>query len=164
MSKQSGQTIPDARDARNRRLLSHIAYSPMARFLRLDAERLVIEGTPEEREAYAKRVMKWALLISVILAVYLLSIDWQKVGQQQPSSKVLSEVDAGKIQSVQLHETSFSRSTTIVTTVGTYQVVGGVSAEAGVYTTLKREQALSGGVITSVCVESHIKQACYPLL
>lgn len=163
MSEPRATKISEAKDARNRLVLSHVASSPMARLFNLSAESLLVGGTPEQRDAYVKKIRTWTLLGAALFAAFLLSVDWAKLGADQARPKVLMETNAGKVQSVQLHETALSRTTTIVTTVGTYQVIGAVSVEPGVFATLRREKTLSGET-TSVCVESDIKQACYSLL
>lgn len=69
--------------------------------------------------------------------------------------------DAGTVVSVQLHETTFSTSTTVNTTGGTFQVSGAVTASPGDVTKMRSEK-LSGE--QSLCVESSYKGKCYRLL
>jgi hypothetical protein len=164
MSGQRTAQISRRKDARNRAIISNISYGPVGRMLKQDIEWLLAEGTPEQRAAFAKKIRIWMLFGVAFLAVFLINGNWQHVFGPKPQPTLPVDIDAGIVQSVQLHETALSRSTTIVTTIGTYQVVGGVSAEPGVYAVLRRETTMSGNEISSVCINSKIKQACYRLL
>lgn len=73
---------------------------------------------------------------------------------------------AGSVTHVDLHETSFSTSTSVVTTSGTYQVKGGVSATKGDEASLKVEHLVehNNRERRSLCIKSSLKSACYELL
>ena len=63
---------------------------------------------------------------------------------------------AGTLTSLQLHETTFSRLTTVETSEGWYQVQGAVSASKGDAVSIK-----SSGYAQDVCIESRDGTTCY---
>lgn len=156
-------TISATQDARNCRIIR----VSMSNFLsyRCTPELLWLleQGTPEQRAAhvkqYGRRILFWAFAFAVAVSAIGLS----RNEQVKPPPPIELVTPAGAIQSIQLHETSFSTSTTVVTTEGTYQVHGAVSAASGSPVTLKKETSQYGEQ-TSVCVTSDIKTACYRLL
>lgn len=69
--------------------------------------------------------------------------------------------DAGTVVSVQLHDTAFSTSTTVTTSIGTFQVSGAVTASPGDVTKMRTEKHSDD---QSLCVQSEFKSGCYRLL
>ena len=154
-------TITAERDARNKILINHSFRRSIG--LRPTAEqiRLINSGTPEERAAYVKKQRKNLFIGAAIVGGYFMILPMIPLGSVPPPPA--SEISAaGQIQSLQLHETSLSTTTTVVTETGTYQVHGGVSASVGDTVSLKRETHPIQQ--TSLCVESKIKAQCYRLL
>jgi hypothetical protein len=155
--------IPAAKDLTNRRLLD----SPVGRFLTrgmgYDIPMLLETGTPEERAKVAKKVLVRSFAIVALTVVVVLMTSPGEIKTIDPAPVVTTQEPAGTIQSIQLHDTALSTSTTVVTGTGTYQVRGAVSAAPGDVVTMKKE---SPGAMerTSLCVESHIKATCYSLL
>lgn len=154
-------TITPERDARNRRILCHSFRSVIGLGLSAEQIRLLNIGTPEDREAYVKKLAKYYSLAAAVIVGYV-SL-WSMLPRDiRPFPPAPEISDAGTVQSLQLHETALSTSTTVVTATGTYQVKGGGSAALGDVATLKREtQPIPQ---TSLCIESSIKTRCYYLL
>jgi hypothetical protein len=63
---------------------------------------------------------------------------------------------AGTLTSLQLHETTFSRLTTVETSEGWYQVQGAVSASKGDPVTIK-----TSSYARDLCIESHDGTSCF---
>lgn len=155
-------TITQQRDNLNKRLIMNNFISACGLGLNGEQQWLLSDNaTPEKRAAYVKKQHKRFLIALVIVAsiVAILSFIPRAPAPVYPAPKVIV---AGMIQSLQLHETAFSTSTTVVTSNGMYQVRGGVSAKAGDAATLKKE--LHPFQKTSLCIESNIKKNCYELL
>lgn len=154
-------TITAERDARNKMLINHSFRRAIGLGLTAEQIRLIDYGTPEERASYVKKQRKHFFIGAAVVGGYfIISPMIPRDPVPPPPAPEIST--AGQIQSLQLHETAFSTSTTVVTETGTYQVHGGVSASAGDTVSLKRETHPIQQ--TSLCVESKIKAQCYRLL
>ncbi|KZN20708.1 MULTISPECIES: hypothetical protein [Pseudomonas] len=160
---KTSSIISEAQDARNCRVIRVSMTNNLLCRRTPELHSLLHDGTPAERAEYVRqyrrRVLVWGLVLAVVAGAMGLSYH-EKVAPSPPTE---SETPAGAIQSLQLHQTSFSTSTTLVTTNGTYQVYGAVSASSGDHVNLKTEKTQYGEK-KSVCVTSEIKSACYQLL
>lgn len=94
-------------------------------------------------------VSKVAGLILAVIAV----IGSAGVILYEPETKNRS---AGTLTSLQLHETTFSRLTSVETTEGWYQVQGAVSASKGDPVTIK-----TSSYAQVLCIESRDGTSCY---
>lgn len=156
-----GITITAERDARNKKRIAHSFRTAMGLGLTEEQYRLINDGTPEERAAYLKKQGKYISIgVVVVIGYFIIAQIIPRDPVPPPPAPEVSA--AGQIQSLQLHETAFSTSTTVVTNTGIYQLHGGVSASAGDSVSLKRETYPLK--LTSLCVESKIKTQCYGLL
>lgn len=85
-----------------------------------------------------------------------------------PGPDVVTEQDAGKIQDVHLQSAALGSETTVRTSVGIYQVRGGVSVAIGDEAKLRRTtNEMDGKPFRNkleLCVDSKIKTSCYELL
>lgn len=158
--------VPRDRDELNR---VQIARS----FLWVSAQRreaLLEQGTPSERAAFVAWQQKLlALFIMSTVALFCLAGLWQpepiRPAPPPPLPPVVS--GAGTVKSVQLHETTFSTSTTVTTDAGVYQVRGAVSAAVGDTVQLKvtpADPAHMSLELRELCLQSRVKTACYRLL
>jgi len=127
--------------------------------------RLIEEATPKEREAYVRRQSKrMALVVLFAILFYGLSVSYFAMHLDSQSVASVQVTEAGTITSIELHKTLLSTATTVVTTAGTYHVRGAVSAAAGDQARLEVKKYRSFVDRQSLCVESSIKTACYPLM
>jgi len=156
--------ISEKQDYQNKRM---IALSPL--FLgsifgcsRARAHTLIYEATAEERAECVRKFRRRSVLISIAVALYMTILHFIPVRSEPPP--VPKIVRAGQIQSVSLHEAAFATSTTVVTTTGVFQVEGAVSSTIGDSATLSTDTRSGYGEAKSLCVESAVKSACYPLL
>ncbi|WP_247256517.1 hypothetical protein [Pseudomonas moorei] len=157
-------TISAAQDARNCRII-RVSMSNFLSYRSAHELQLLLEhGTPEQRAAhvqqYRRRILFWAFALMVAGSLIVLSRNPQVT--PPPSSGWVRP--AGAIEHIELHETAFSTTTTVVTAEGNFQVRGAVSAAIGNPVALKKEKASAGGERVSICITSAIKSACYQLL
>lgn len=159
------KSISPERDEINKKL---IAYQLFRIGSCAEQTRLLTDATPEERAAYIWKCNKLLLLcIAAVVAYFLITSLIPRDPPQPLPAPEISISAAGQVQSLQLHETAFSRSTTVVTSMGIYQVQGGVSAASGDVATLKRAKKPFAGsymIELSLCIESKIKTRCYDIL
>ncbi len=169
-SDSSASAISDAEDERNKRLIAHgslassvwFVFSKTSRSLSPEQIRLIHMATPKERQAYVRRQakMSWAIMLCICIA-----LTWVALQPRQLKPLPAVEItDAGTIKSIQLHETSLSTATTVTTTAGVYQVRGGVSGASDDKATIEAKEVGALGVQKSLCIQSSIKTACYPLM
>jgi len=154
-------SITKERDAKNCRIIQHSFRQALGCNMSAQQMWLLDCGTPEERDAYVKKQLKHFMIGSAAV-IGCLAIFSMIPRDPVPPPPVPEITTAGQVQSLRLHETALSTSTTVITAMGTYQVRGGVSATTGDAVTLKRHT--DGLHRTSLCVESKIKTACYTLL
>ncbi|MES2877550.1 MAG: hypothetical protein V4713_03940 [Pseudomonadota bacterium] len=156
--------ITPEQDERNKRLIAHTLYgAQLLGIYRRNPmqEMLLNEGTPEERQVYVARKMRLYGAIAVLVLGYM-AYGYFSPGPARPLPVAPEMVDAGMVKDVQLHDSTFTTSTTVTTSVGVYQVHGGVSASAGDSVKLKIQKEPIP--LRSLCVESQIKSVCYSLL
>jgi hypothetical protein len=163
MFKPKAIKISPKRDARNRELIERAGtarFNYFSRGLSPDWRWQLEQGTPEDRATYVRKLMRrfYIVMIPVMLVVCALTETGPKLTPKPPI-----EEPAGQILSIQLHETSFSTTSTIETSSGTYQVQGAVSAAIGNQVTLIAQKTPQVGP-ASICVASEIKTWCYRLL
>ncbi|WP_273767039.1 hypothetical protein [Aeromonas hydrophila] len=152
------QTITPERDNRNKKLISS-AFLWCAEWRR---SQLLTTGTPEERDRFVKAQTKKTLLVLFGIGAWMVATELYRT--PAPPAPTPTFIPAGHVVDVQLHDTTFSSSTTVTTSVGTYQVRGGVSAAKGDTANLKRTKSASGMMQSFLCLESKIKSGCYALL
>lgn len=153
--------ITSDRDARNKKLIANSFNVAFGLGLNSKQRWLLRDGTPEERDAYVKKQTKYFFICGAMICV-VFAVNSMIPKDQLPPPPAPEITSAGQVQSLQLHETALSTSTTVITAIGNYQVRGGVSAATGDVVTLKRETDHFHK--TSLCVESKIKTECYSLL
>lgn len=152
---QAGQ----AKDMRNRRIIAATHRSFLGRGLHIDTDYLLESGTDAERAVYAHRVLRRLWLFALGAGLLLLGLSFAKPERQAPIVAAYS--DAGFVESVQFHDTTFSHTTTVITSAGTFQVSGAVSAAPGDVAKLKDQGAMN---YKSLCVESKLETSCYRVL
>jgi hypothetical protein len=120
----------------------------------------------EEKEAFVRahnrRAMKWVAAVGVLILGLMI---YRHLVPAPPAPVIPPPTfeAAGVVQDIQLHSTTFSTETTVKTSSGIFQVVGGVSASLGDEAQIKRESANSLSK-SSLCIRSQIKTACYSIL
>jgi hypothetical protein len=159
--------ITPYRDARNKRLIACSLRALLGLGLSAERQGLLSIGTPEDRAEFIKNNRIHCALVLAYGAIFLFAISLQVPPFKTSHQPLLlsSMAAAGQIQSLQLHQTTFSTSTTVVTSTGSYQVEGGVSAKSGDEASLKQEKdTLQKITRTSLCVDSKIQSRCFVLL
>lgn len=115
------------------------------------------------------RAELWVALAVVALCVVVLLALRYGLGPAEPRGPdIVTEQDAGKIQDVHLQSAALGSETTVRTSLGIYQVRGGVSVAIGDAAKLRRTtNEMDGKPLRNkleLCVESTIKSSCYELL
>lgn len=152
------QTITPESDNRNKKLISSaFLWGSEGR-----RSQLLTTGTPEERARFVKAQTKKTLLVLFGIGAWMVATELSRT--PAPPAPAPTFIPAGHVVDVQLHDTTFSSSTTVTTSVGTYQVRGGASAAKGDTANLKRTKSASGMMQSFLCLESKIKSGCYELL
>lgn len=109
-----------------------------------------------------------ALALVALCVLGLIALSNTLAPSQPRGPDTVSQQDAGTIQDVHLQSAALSSETTVRTSLGIYQVRGGVSAAIGDATTLRRTtNEIDGKPFRDkleLCVESKIKSSCYELL
>lgn len=123
---------------------------------------LLSEGTAAEREAAAVSVRRKLLAVLVIGAAVVFVPEFIPRDPPAPAAEPVTE-RVGTIESLELHETAFSTSTTVRTSDGIFQVNGAVSAKEGDSVTLKTLDRAGRTTSREVCIASTIMPACYPV-
>lgn len=167
MSKRPLHAVADpdierarANDEKNRRILSIAPWFLVTAYQR---KWLLMDATAAERqEAVTTSNRRMMVIVAIASAGFALSYLIPREPRPAQAGPAVSE--AGTVTSVQLHETTFSRSTTVQTSSGTFQVRGAVSASVGDKAQLKTEELPGMEPRRTLCVESAIKTACYDVL
>lgn len=146
---------------RNRAFLRLFVNTPFAIGLHPEPRMVSELGTDQECDAVVKavkrRIKKYAALC---LAAILLCLLIPK-GQPYVPPPVAYQ-SAGAVESVQLHETAFSTSTSVTTSAGVFQVSGAVTASPGDQAKFS-VNAEGSQTSSNLCVESRFKTHCYRL-
>lgn len=152
------QTITPERDRKNQLLIAKVFTWHSAEH----RAELLSHGSPEDRASFVKAQHKKMLIVlaGVVIVFGAIYLKPRKPAPPLPAPILTS---AGQVVGLELHETTFSTSTTVVTTTGTYQVRGGVSASKGDPAQLKQEKVPTG-ILSALCLDSKIKAGCYDLL
>ena len=154
--------VPRDLDHRNRSLISR-------GFLWVSAYRrqsLLDHATPAERAAFVDWQHKLMLLFVVATAAIVGVGAVIHPASSRPTALPTAVSSAGAVKSIELHETSFSTTSTVTTDTGVYQVRGAVSASLGDVLQLKATPEDKRAFQMSkqeLCVSSSIKTACYEL-
>lgn len=115
-----------------------------------------------------RRELQLALAVVALLVLGLIALRNTLAPPQPRGPDIVSQQDAGTIQDVHLQSAALSSETTVRTSLGIYQVRGGVSAAIGDETKLRRTtNEIDGKPFRDkleLCVESKIKSSCYELL
>lgn len=152
--------ITPERDFMNKKLISGtILWCPAAK-----RSRLLRDGTPEERELFVKTQKKKAAFILFVIGVWIIASELFSTSASPVPPPTVTIIPAGQVVGVALHDTTFSTSTSVTTTTGTYQVKGGVSVAKDDLATVKKIKEPGRGKKTSLCIESKIKSGCYAIM
>lgn len=123
---------------------------------------LVTAGTPEERDAYVRKENR-VLLISVLIVAAVSVVAGMMPKSPLPLPVAPRIESAGTVLAVELHETTFSTTSSVRTERGVYQVAGAVSWTHGDKATVKDDQDGARKGVKRLCVASEIKSDCYLL-
>jgi hypothetical protein len=150
------------KDERNRSLILQLSRNLMAYGLHPNPSELAREGTPEERACYVRKVSLRVLGVLALVAIAI-SIPWSRTGEFPLAETVPQYLPAGTVSGVELHETSFSTTSSVITGEGVFQVKGAVTASPGDSASFK---TWSTGSVEhkSLCIDSKFKPSCYSLL
>lgn len=125
---------------------------------------MLLDGDDGERRSYcAQRILLRLKMLAVIICVVVLfSIFMPDSPRPVPMPPTFT--DAGSVVSVQFHDNTFSRSTSVSTSEGTFQVAGAVTASTGDVAKIKKSVEIGSVEATSLCIDSHYKPDCYRVL
>lgn len=119
--------------------------------------------TAEQRDYFVRVMSRRVIFLGLSVATLFFGL-WASSGSA-PAPSPPTFTAAGTVSSVQLHETALSTTTSVVTTAGTFQVRGAVTASAGDVAEMKHEHLTRKSALQeSLCVKSKFKEACYPLI
>ncbi|QJT37104.1 hypothetical protein E4188_22610 (plasmid) [Aeromonas media] len=126
--------------------------------------RLLRYGTPEERDIFVKKEKLKVKFVVLGIGLWIIASELFPSSATPVPPPSVTIIQAGQIVGVELHDTTFSTSTSVTTTTGIYQVKGGVSAAKGDLATIKKTKERGHGMQTSLCIESKIKSGCYAIM
>ena len=153
--------ITEEQDARNRRRIRLILGHPWSN--RSERDWLLQDGTPEDRAAHVRRSNRLLLIVGVVLAAVIIGTTLRPTPTKVALVPPVFE-PAGEVQAADLHETAFSRSTSVRTDRGVFQVSGAVSWAPGDKATLRTDQDGLEKGRKQLCIASSIQSACFFLL
>ncbi|HHX4473440.1 TPA: hypothetical protein ACVBCY_004436 [Aeromonas hydrophila] len=152
--------ITPERDCMNKKLISGtLLWCPAAK-----RSRLLRDGTPEERDLFVKTQKKKATFILFAIGVWVIASELFSTPTPPAPAPTVTIIPAGQIVGVELHDTTFSSSTSVTTSTGIYQVRGGVSASKGEQAHIKKTESSVRGMQTYLCLDSKIKPGCYEIM
>ncbi|MGR6425751.1 hypothetical protein ACUZ8Y_22755 [Aeromonas veronii] len=152
--------ITPERDCMNKKLISGtLLWCPAAK-----RSRLLRDGTPEERDLFVKTQKKKATFILLGIGVWVIASELFSTPTPPAPAPTVTIIPAGQIVGVELHDTTFSSSTSVTTSTGIYQVRGGVSASKGEQAHIKKTESSVRGMQTYLCLDSKIKPGCYEIM
>lgn len=156
--------VTPERDEHNKRMIAMSLFNYMGAPRSAKQLWLLNEATPEERDAHVRKQNKRLLAVICLVAGYFVLTSL--LPRETVPPHAAPEVSlAGQVQNIQLHESTFSRTSTVVTSTGTFQVWGGVSASVGDEAFLKK--VLGSSRVKpkiELCIDSKIKSRCYDVL
>lgn len=127
-----------------------------------ERRRLLSTPDPSLREQVVGRV-KRRLVLGLLLAFGLALTVLARL--EIPGNLLLgsgvAQLDAGRIEAIEMHSTLLSDKTTVRTTLGTFQVHGSVSALLGDPVYLQRDGERGR---MRLCLDSQIRRQCYWVL
>lgn len=158
-----GMTMPQKRlaiedvDDANKQAIEGFFWLPAEQ-----RQRLLAADSPRLREQVVGRV-KRRLVLGLLLAfgVTLMFLGFLEVPGNALLGEGAAQVDAGRVESVELHSGLLGDKTTVRTTAGTFQVLGSVSAMQGDVVRVQRDGERGR---MQLCLESQIRQQCYWML
>lgn len=164
-NEEAPTIISEREDEINKHLIANGSFSFLQRgHLSSEQVRLMDSATPQERQVYVKKRSKRFMFLVLCVGAYFVWLSFQPA-KPVPPPPAIEVTDAGTIKEIQLHETTFSTASTVITTAGVYQVRGGVSASAGDAARTEAKEIVPNQVIErSLCIKSVIKSACYRLM
>jgi hypothetical protein len=153
---QKRLALEDADDA-NKQAIQGFFWLPVAQ-----RQRLLRADSPRLREQVVGRVRR-RLILGLLLAfgVALMLLGFLEVPGNALLGQGAEQVDAGRIESIELHSGLLGDKTTVRTTAGTFQVLGPVSAMQGDAARVRRNGERGR---MQLCLESQIRQQCYWIL
>lgn len=147
---------------RNRAFLRQFAMTPFITGLHPEPGMLSELGTDQECEVVVKAVKRRLKLLGAgCVGIVLLSLLMPKAQPYVPPP--VTYQSAGAVESIQLHETALSTSTSVTTSAGVFQVSGAVTASPGDQAKISVSPEGSQAS-TKLCVESRFKTDCYRVL
>lgn len=146
------------RDRINRLIIQASRRSVLGIGLR-DPQCLLDVGSADERAEYA-RLIKRRLVFGVGIIVFV-SVLMVFRTPAEPVNSTATYTEAGSVLGVELHETSLSRTSSVTTSTGTFQVSGAVTAAIGDGARFKQAADSFG---KSLCIGNAYKAHCYRLL
>ena len=149
----------ELQDAKNRRFIGSLPpmmISPSRR------EGLLWWGTAEDRASFVKQHNRAGLVFVGLAALCMLASSLVPT-KARPAPAPAHMEDAGRILSVELHETAFSTTSSVRTERGTYQVSGAVSWAHGDQATLREDQQGLHARVKDLCLASQIHSSCFRL-
>ena len=172
VDKQTDKRLEERRIARVRRSLTMLArsISPNTRY---QAIALLESGTLLQQEAFVRAHYRRIMILLVAVGIAWAAWNGYRYFVPAPAPVPLPPPvvqSAGVVQSVQMQNGGFLTSTksTVTTTIGVIQVVGGVSATKGDVAEINRPLNHDGTPSTwpqpKLCIKSAIKSDCYPIL
>ena len=147
-----------ARDRINTRIIQASRRSVLGIGLR-DPQCLLDVGSADERAEYARHIKR--RLVYGIGIIAFVSVSMALRTPAEPVNATATYTDAGSVLGVELHETSFSRTSSVTTSTGTFQVSGAVTAAIGDGARFKQAADSIG---KSLCIGNAYKAHCYRLL
>lgn len=146
---------------RNRAFLRLFGNTPFTIGLHPDPRMVSEVGTVQDCDAMVKAVKRRIKICAAVCgAAVLLSLVLPKKEPNVPPP--VAYQSAGAVESVQLHETAFSTSTSVTTSAGVFQVSGAVTASPGDQAKIS-VNAEGSQTSSNLCVESRFKTHCYRL-
>lgn len=150
-------------DMRNRRIIEIVRSTYLGYGLHHDTQHLLDLGTDSERADYVRLLSRRLKLLAFAICVVALCVTFAP-RHPTPTPIAPTTTEAGNVVSIQFHDTAFSNSTSVVTSAGTFQVSGAVTATPGDVASFIESVDIGNMKVKSLCIESQFKNACYRVL
>lgn len=155
--------VGPATDARNKRIIAAARRTFLCYGLHYNFD-MLLDGDDDERRSYCAQSILFRLkVLAVIICLVVLSSVLMP-DSPKPVPVPPTFTDAGSVVSVQFHDTTFSRSTSVSTSEGNFQVAGAVTASSGDVAKIKKSVEIGSVEVTSLCIDSKYKPDCYRVL